>query len=129
MSDNDNDFLFKSSHHFTLRSQQDLVIPSVNIVLKGNNSLRYFGFVIWNSLPNEIRNSETVSVFKSKVSVWNPDSCTCRLCKEYIRGVGFIWYCPSHIDFINDLLHLGFDLSDSICFCIKVFVNPGSTGL
>ena len=41
------------------QSQQDLVIPSVNSVLKGKNSLRYFGSVIWKSLPNEMRNSET----------------------------------------------------------------------
>ena len=39
--------------------------------------------------PNEIRNSETMAVFKSK-SVWNPDSCTYRLCKECIRGVAFM---------------------------------------
>ena len=49
-----------------------------------------FGSVIWNSLPNEIRNSETLPVFKSKISVCNPDCCTCRLCREYIGGVGFI---------------------------------------
>ena len=38
-----------------LRSKPELVIPSVNSVLKGKNSLRYFGSVIWNSLPIEIR--------------------------------------------------------------------------
>ena len=44
-------------------------------------------------------------------NAWNPDSCTCRFCKDYIGGVGFIWYCPtSHIDFINDFLYLGFVL-------------------
>ena len=79
--------------------------------------------------PNEIRNSETLAVFKSK-SVWNPDSCIYRLCKECIRVVAFMRHClSSHIDFMNDFLHLGFILSDCICFCTNVFVNPGSTGL
>lgn len=58
---NYNDF-FDSSHDLNLESQQNLVIPSVNNVLNGKNSLRYFGSVIRNSLPNEIRNSKTVSL-------------------------------------------------------------------
>ena len=55
-------FLFRSNRDFSLRSQQVLVITSINSVLKGKNSLRYFGSVIRNSLPNEIRNSKTVSL-------------------------------------------------------------------
>ena len=42
---NYNDF-FDSSHDLNLESQQDLVIPSVNDVLIGKNSLRYFGSVL-----------------------------------------------------------------------------------
>ena len=64
-----NNLFVRSSYDFSLQSQQDLVFPSVNSVLKRKNSLRYFGSVLWNSPPNEIRNSETVSVFISKISV------------------------------------------------------------
>ena len=50
-----------------------------------------FGSVIWSSLPNEMRNSQSLPVFQSKISVWIPDSCTsCVLCREYIEVVGFI---------------------------------------
>ena len=38
-----------------LQSKPELVIPSVNSVLKGKHFLRYFGSVIWNSLSTEIR--------------------------------------------------------------------------
>ena len=38
-------FLVRSSHNFILWSQKDLIIPSVNRVLK-RNSLRYFGSVV-----------------------------------------------------------------------------------
>ena len=37
-----NDFSVRSSQYFSLRNKQDLVIPLVNSVLKGKNSLRYF---------------------------------------------------------------------------------------
>ena len=114
----------------SFRSQKDLGIPSLNKVLKRKNYVRYFGSVIWNSLPHEIRNSEILSVFKLNKSVRNPDSCTCRLCKKHRGGVGFIWFCLSlHIDFINDFLHFGFFYLIVYDFCTKVFVNPGLTGL
>ena len=90
MTDVYNDFFIRSSHDFSLWSQQNFVIPLINSILKGKNSLRYFGSVKSNSLPHETRNSETLPVFKSTIKMWNPDSCTCRLCKEYIGGVVFI---------------------------------------
>ena len=45
----------KRESTISLRSKAELVIPSVNSILKGKNPLRYFGSVIWNSLPTEIR--------------------------------------------------------------------------
>ena len=43
-----------------MRSEPELVIPLVNSVLKGKNSLRYFGSVIWNSLPIETRKDHSI---------------------------------------------------------------------
>ena len=73
-----------------LRSQSDLLVPSVNTVHKGQNSLRYFGPIIWNSIPQDIRNSETLSLFKSKIKNWKPVNCKCRLCLDYVSGVGYL---------------------------------------
>ena len=80
----------RTSYNFNLMSQPDLLIPSVKSVLKGKNSLRYFGSLMWNSLPTDIRNSESLVVFKAKIKTWKPGSCTCRLCRKYLNGVGFI---------------------------------------
>ena len=43
MTDVYNDFFVKNSHDFSLQSN---LFPSVNSVLKGRNSLRYFGSII-----------------------------------------------------------------------------------
>ena len=51
----------------SLRSKPELVIPSVNSVLKGKNALRYFGSVIWNSLPIEIREGHSILSFVIKI--------------------------------------------------------------
>ena len=53
-------FFVRSSHDVSLRCQPDLIVPSVNSILKGKKSLRYFGSIILNSLPGEIRKSETL---------------------------------------------------------------------
>jgi len=72
-----------------LRSNGMLQIPSVNTVLKGNNSLKYFGAIVWNSIPSEIKNLDSLSSFKLKIKQWKHD-CKCRLCNDYIKNVGFV---------------------------------------
>ena len=73
-----------------LRSQNDFSLPQVNTVHYGHDSLRYFGCIIWNIIPEEIRNCENIIKFKSMIKMWVPNECPCRLCKIYIAGVGFI---------------------------------------
>ena len=45
------ELLVKRESNTSFRSKPELVIHAVNSTLKDKNSLRYFGSVIWNSLP------------------------------------------------------------------------------
>ena len=65
----------KRESTISLQSKPQLVKPSVNSVLKGKNSLRYPGFVIWNSLPNEISEDYLISSFAPKIKQWKPIAC------------------------------------------------------
>ena len=67
----------------------ELDIPSVNSELKGKCSLRYFGPVIWNSLPVDLRKSESLAMFQAKIKSLKFDNCPCRNCKTFVSGVGF----------------------------------------
>ena len=71
-------------------SNKDLVIPPVKTVLKGQNSLKYLGSLIWNSVPYEIKNLDNLEAFKNKIKNWKPENCPCRLCKTFFPGVGFV---------------------------------------
>ena len=71
-------------------STLDLLVPSAKTVHNGQNSLRYLGPLIWNSIPIGIRIIDTFVAFKSKIVKWKPIECPCRLCKEFIAGVGFV---------------------------------------
>ena len=65
--------------------------PNVNSVWKGESSLRWFGPVVWYSmLPISYKEITTLEKFKEEIKFWVPDNCPCRLCKEYIRGLGFV---------------------------------------
>ena len=84
-----NNIFIRSNRGVNLQYQRDLIKgPFVYSVCKGKNSLRYFGYIIWNSLPVEIRKSETLPVFKLKIKEWKNRKY--RLCKEFLGSVGFI---------------------------------------
>ena len=49
----------------------------------------YLAPKIWSLVPNVIKSSKLLDVFKSKIRQWGPDS-HCHLCKNYLQHVGFI---------------------------------------
>ena len=80
----------KGESTISLCSKHELVISLVNSVLKGKNSLRYFGSVIWNSQPTEIREDPSILSSVTKIKQWKPIACPCTICKSYIGRVGYI---------------------------------------
>ena len=66
------------------------IIPKVRTETNGKETLRYRGPTIWNLIPDEIRSAKNLESFKAKVSKWKPEGCTCKLCKTYIKDIGYI---------------------------------------
>ena len=52
-------------------------ISKVKTVYKGFNSLRYFGPIIWDLVPTEIKYCDSLENFTTKIRQWKPDSCPC----------------------------------------------------
>ena len=74
---------------FNFKDQYTSHVPSVNTELKGKNSIRYFGAVIWNSIPPSIKKVTSLKAFKNRIKSWKPN-CPCRLCKTYLQGEGSV---------------------------------------
>ena len=51
---------YNENYFYSLRSQPDFQIPSISTILKGIETVRYFGPVIWNNIPVEIRSIKKV---------------------------------------------------------------------
>ena len=57
----------RNNHNYNLHPISELTVPSINTVLKGQNSISYFGSVIWKSIPAELREINSFQVFKSEI--------------------------------------------------------------
>ena len=79
-----------SEPYYDLRSNNNFQTRRVRTVRYGTESLSFLGPKIWNLLPLELKNSESLNVFKARVKSWRPINCPCRLCRLYIPNLGFI---------------------------------------
>ena len=75
---------------YDLRNNSLLKIRRANSVQHGTESVSYLGPKIWDLVPNEIKESKSLNAFKFKIKRWIPEGCPCRICKIYLRQVGFI---------------------------------------
>ena len=61
------DNLFTIYNSYNLRSKFKFVVPSVRTVHNGQNSIQYYGSLIWNMIAGYIIDSETLGIFKGKI--------------------------------------------------------------
>ena len=47
---------------------------------------QWFGIIV----PVEIGSIKNFDTAKTKIKEWKPTTCSCRLCKTYVKGIGFI---------------------------------------
>ena len=85
-----NEVFVERNCNYNLRGNNFLNRRRVNSVRYGTESVSFLAPKIWDILPKEIKNSETLNAFKLKIKNWVPQKCPCRLSKTYVSQVGFI---------------------------------------
>ena len=60
-----------------------------NSVWHGTESMSYLGPKIWNSVPNEIKEPQSLYAFKFKIKRRLPEGCPCRISRIYLGQLGF----------------------------------------
>ena len=78
------------SFTYNLRNTNTFLLPMVHTVNHGTETIWYRGQRIWHSLPQEIKDANSVQQFKNKIKFWKNGDCDCRLCKQYIPQLGFL---------------------------------------
>ena len=75
---------------YNLRNINTIKSTNVHTVFNGTETIAFMGPKTWGIVPEDIRNSASLTEFKSKIKTWEPKACTCRLCKVYVHELGFI---------------------------------------
>ena len=75
---------------YDLRKKRCWETKTVRTVQFGTETIQFRGPKVWEMLPINIQESNTLEEFKSKIKHWKPINCTCRLCKTFIHNLGFI---------------------------------------
>ena len=45
---------------------------------------------LWANLPPEYKLANSLNIFERKIKNWKGENCPCRLCKTYVRELGYI---------------------------------------
>ena len=75
---------------YNLRNYNSFQSSNVHTVFYGTETISFRGPQIWNMVPENIKQAKTLLDFKNKIRNWEPAGCTCRLCKTYLPGIGFL---------------------------------------
>ena len=49
------------------------------------------GLKLWDKVPTEIKNSKSLEEFKARIKSWVPENCPCKICKLFIKHVGYLY--------------------------------------
>ena len=77
---------------YNLRSQRDFIRTHVNTSSFGLAKFFkiYLATKIWDIVPYEIKSVGNINLFKEKIRNWEHKGCHCRLCKQYLHGIGYV---------------------------------------
>ena len=74
-------FQFFENPVYELRSGVHLPSRNSRTVFFGTESIMNLEAKLWNMVPQNIKSSESLNVFKSKIKYWTPNHCPCQICK------------------------------------------------
>ena len=84
-----NTFTPRNKPNYNLRHNTCFKMPLVNSVYSGTESIAFLGPNIWELIPEEVKQKESLNAFKDAIKKWSPTNCPCRLC-NFLHGVGFL---------------------------------------
>ena len=87
--------VFQENENYDLRSDAHPVSNSIDTAHFGTNTITNLGPKVLKLSSGKMENVSTLSVFKRRIKTWTINNCGCRLCKYFIKDLGFIEVCPN----------------------------------
>ena len=83
--------IFVEKHStYGLRSCHNLLLPQARTTCYGLEAISFLGSRLWQALPNDMKQSDSLSSFKRRIKSWKGEECNCRLCRPFVAQVGFL---------------------------------------
>ena len=82
-------FVSKTSS-YNLRRNDTFEKHQVHSVYHGTESSSFLAPKVWDLVPVELKQSDSLYSFKLKIKNWVPFEFLCRICKSYIQQVAFL---------------------------------------
>ena len=83
--------IFVEKHSpYGLRGCHNLLLRQARTTRYGLETISFQGCRLWQALPNDMKQSDTLSSFKRKIKTWKGEECNCRLCRLFVAQVGFL---------------------------------------
>ena len=74
------DIFFQKNLSYNFRSSNLLKLPSANTINYRTNAYVFRGSLIWNNLPDSLKNAHSPSFFKSELIKLDDIRCNCKIC-------------------------------------------------
>ena len=84
-------FKLRNTPHYNLRQTSHFFTDPINSVYNGTESASYLGAKIWEQIPAEIENKDSLDGFKKEIKKCKHTECPCRICKTFVPKLGFGW--------------------------------------
>ena len=88
-------FNFLENKRYNLRSGIYLASRNMHTARFVTDAISSLGPKLWKLMPDKIKHASTLSTFKAKINSWTINNCPCRLCKIFVKDLGFVEVCPS----------------------------------
>ena len=76
---------------YNFRSRKELKdIGRIRTTKYGTETISHLAPKIWELLPDQYKQLESINEFKKQIKSWKTTSCPCRLCMTYIHHLGFL---------------------------------------
>ena len=79
-----NEIFQNRTSSYNLRTNSSFAVRPVHSVYHGTESFSFLGQKIWELVPEHVKQSESLEIFKKKIKQWVPSRCPCRLCRIYL---------------------------------------------
>ena len=81
-------FDFRENIH-NIRKFQEMRQQKARTVRYGVETALYRAPQLWSLVPAELKSLPNINLFKSKIKHWECTECPCKLCKTYLKNIGY----------------------------------------